>query len=381
MSVRSPSRLAAALVLSLATVARAADPVPPPPPASIAKHVALVEFAKGLERPVAIAFPPGDPESRLFVVEQRGRIRVLHADGRVDDQPILDIAARLSRGNEQGLLGLAFHPKFTENRRLFIYYNDRAGDIHLAELRLPAGAARVDPASERELLTIKHSTYSNHNGGELLFGPDGKLYLGPGDGGFHGDPNYNGQNPKTLLAKLLRLDVDAEHPAPEVVAIGLRNPWRFSFDRKTGDLYIADVGQDKWEEVDVVPAGTLGGQNFGWNLVEGLHCFRGSFCSKPGLVAPVLEYSHKTGCSITGGYVYRGPAIPELDGLYFYTDFCTAIVRSFRFRGGHVEDSWEWRPALDPSFKLAQLSTFAEDASGELYLVSLEGTIYKFVRR
>jgi glucose/arabinose dehydrogenase len=380
MRSRSPAWLTAAL-LSISSLARAADPTPPPPPPAVASHVALKPFAIGLARPVSIAYVPGDPEARLFVVEQRGRVRIVHADGRVEAQPILDIGNRLSRGNERGLLGLAFHPKFNENRRLFLYYTDRPGDIHVVELKLPIGAAAVDLASERELVTIKHSTWSNHDGGELIFGPDGKLYLGPGDGGYRGDPNYNGQNPKVLLAKLLRLDVDAEHPAPEVVAIGLRNPWRFSFDRKTGDLYIADVGQDNWEEVDVVPAAAVGGQNFGWSLVEGTHCYRGSFCTKPGLTAPVLEYSHKTGCSITGGYVYRGRAIPELDGLYFYADYCTAIVRTFRFQAGRAEDSWDWRPILDPSLKLAQLSTFGEDAAGELYLVSLEGTIYQLVRR
>ncbi len=380
MRSRSPSWLAAALLIA-ASPARAADPVPPPPPASIAEHVALRPFASGFTRPVAIAYVPGATDGRLYVVEQTGQVRAVHADGRVEDDPLLDVSKRLSHGNEQGLLGLAFHPKFTENRRLFIYYTDQRGDIHLVELRVPAGASRVDPASERELLRIDHSRYSNHNGGELVFGPDGKLYLGPGDGGFRGDPNGNGQNPRALLAKLLRVDVNVEHPAAEVVAIGLRNPWRFSFDRKTGDLYIADVGQDKWEEVDVVPAGTLAGRNFGWNLVEGTHCFRGSFCSKPGLTAPVLEYSHQTGCSITGGYVYRGRAVPELDGLYFYADFCTAIVRALRWKAGAIEAQWDFKPVVDPSFKLAQISTFGEDAAGELYIVSLEGGIYKVVRR
>jgi glucose/arabinose dehydrogenase len=380
MRSRSPLRLTL-LLLAVAAPARAADPVPPPPPAAIAAHVKLASFASGLTRPVTIAYVPGATDGSFYVVEQGGWVRAIHADGRVEDEPLLDVSKRLSHGNEQGLLGLAFHPKFTENRRLFIYYTDKSGDIHLVEMRVPVGASRVDPSTERELLRVGHSRYSNHNGGELIFGPDGKLYLGPGDGGFRGDPDSNGQNPRVLLAKLLRVDVDVDHPAAEVVAIGLRNPWRFSFDRKTGDLYIADVGQDKWEEVNVVPAGTLAGRNFGWNLVEGTHCYRGSFCNKPGLTAPVLEYSHKTGCSITGGYVYRGSALPELDGLYFYADFCTAIVRAFRWKAGAIEAQWDFKAVLDPSFKLAQISTFGEDAAGELYVVSLEGTIYKLVRR
>jgi glucose/arabinose dehydrogenase len=373
--------LAAAILLAaVSSPAAAADRALPQPPAELARVARLVQIASGLTRPVGLVFAPRDPESRLFVVEQVGRIRVLK-DGRVDPTPVLDMVGKVSRDNEQGLLGLAFHPKFADNRRLYINYTDRAGDTHVVELRTAKDPPlHVDGASARELLFVKQP-YSNHNGGDLVFGPDGKLYVGLGDGGFHGDPHGNGQRPDTPLAKMLRIDVDAPAPKPEIVARGLRNPWRYTFDRKTGDLYIADVGQDKWEEVDVVPTGTLDGRNFGWNYMEALHCFRGSFCRRADFTLPVVEYSHGVGCSITGGYVYRGKALPELDGIYFYTDFCTAIVRSFRYRDLRATDEWDWKRAFDPESKLAQISTFGEDEAGELYIVSLDGVIYKLVRQ
>jgi glucose/arabinose dehydrogenase len=366
------------LLFALASAARAEAPPPRPPPA-VSREVVLEIFARGFQFPVGLVYAPGDPQGRLFVVEKVGLIRVLK-NGRTDPTPFLDLSTRVTKWTEQGLLGLAFHPHFADNGRFYVNYTDLKGEICIVEYRVTKDGTRADPSTARELVHIKHP-FVNHDGGDLVFGPDGKLYIGEGDGGSHGDPYGNGQNPKTLLGKMLRLDVDAEKPEAQVIQLGLRNPWRYSFDRKTGDLYIADVGQDRWEEVDVVPAGSIGGQNFGWNLVEGFHCFRGSFCDSAKFTPPVLEYSHQVGCSITGGYVYRGKALPELDGLYFYADYCTATLRSFRWKAGRVQDHWDWKPLLDPEAKLAQLATFGEDADGELYLVSLEGTIYKFVRR
>ncbi|HEY2748137.1 MAG TPA: PQQ-dependent sugar dehydrogenase [Polyangia bacterium] len=348
------------------------EPPPPAPPPEIARAVKLVPFASGFRQPVAMAYAPRDPERRLFVVEKIGIVRVLR-DGKRDPTPFLDVRDRVSGATEQGLLGLAFHPKFVENGRFYIYYTDRRGNIRIVEF---------DRAyHERELLYVRHP-FNNHNGGELVFGPDGKLYAGLGDGGWANDPFGNGQNPKALLAKMLRLDVDAPgKPAPQIAAIGVRNPWRFSFDRKTNDLYIADVGQDRWEEIDVVPAGTLDGRNFGWKIMEGLHCRSGSSCKRDGMTLPVVEYNHKAGCSVTGGYVYRGRRLPMLDGVYFYADYCTALVRSFRWRSGAAVDQWDWRATIDPELQLANISTFGEDADGELYVVSLDGVIWKFAPR
>jgi glucose/arabinose dehydrogenase len=224
---------------------------------------------------------------------------------------------------------------------------------------------------------VRHPLFNNHNGGNLVFGPDGKLYVGTGDGGFANDPFGHGQDRSALLGKMLRLDVDAPgRPTPEVLMIGLRNPWRYAFDRKSGDLYIADVGQDRYEEVDVVPAGSFAGRNFGWKVTEGLHCRAGRTCDTRGMTPPVVEYNHQAGCSITGGFVYRGKALPQLDGVYFYADYCTALVRSFRMRAGHVVDAWDWRATLDPQPQLANIASFGEDADGELYIVSLDGVVW-----
>jgi glucose/arabinose dehydrogenase len=342
----------------------------PPAPARVAK---LVEVARAT-MPVALV---AAPDGRLFVVEKVGRVRLVER-GRLS-APVVDVSRRVSSWTEEGLLGLALHPKFIQNGRLYINFTDIRGDTRVVELRLGPKAAAVDPASERELLFVRQP-YVNHNGGDLVFGPDGLLYIGLGDGGSANDPHGNGQNRQTLLGKMLRLDVDASVPRPEILHMGLRNPWRYAFDRKTGDLYIADVGQDRYEEVNVVPAGA-GPQNFGWNVVEGLHCLRRGPCDPTGMTPPVLEYTHKSGCSIIGGFVYRGRALPELDGIYFYGDYCTAGLWGFRYRDGQVVDSWDWKPVLDPDSRLATLSSFGEDADGELYLLSLDGPIYKMVRR
>lgn len=345
-------------------------------PTDVVNKVALREVVHGLERPVLVVAAPGAPH-RLYVVEQRGRIRILE-DGKLRPEPFFTIG-NLSDGNEEGLLGLAFHPKFAENGRIFVNYTSRDMATHIVEYR--ATADRVDPKTARELIRIEQP-YSNHNGGNLVFAPDGKLYTGMGDGGKANDPHGNGQNPKALLAKILRFDVDVADPKPEIVHTGMRNPWRFAFDRD-GALYIGDVGQNLWEEVDVAPPGSH--LNFGWNIMEGTHCFDAETgmtkdtCDRGGLTLPVAEYPHSEGCSITGGPVYRGKALPALDGVYFYADYCTGLLRSFRWQDGAIRDHWDWKAALDKEGVLQQVSSFGTDGDGELYIVELTGAIYELV--
>jgi glucose/arabinose dehydrogenase len=356
-----------------------AGPPPPPPPDSMTKAVKLEVFARGLSEPLGLVFAPGDKLGRVFIVEKPGRVRIAR-EGRVELAPFVDISDKVSNGSEQGLLGVAFHPRFADNGKLYANYTDKNGDTNVVEWRIAKDDPnRVDLSQEKRILFVEQP-YANHNGGDVVFGPDGKLYVGLGDGGSRFDPHGNGQNRSTLLAKMLRLDVDAASPKAEMVALGLRNPWRYTFDRKTGDLYIADVGQNEYEEVDVVVGGRLTGQNFGWSVREGLHCIKGEPCPG-GFVDPVVEYTHSEGCSITGGHVYRGQAIPEIVGQYFYADYCTAIIRSFKLEGGRPKEAYSWRAILDPDNKLAKLTSFGEDERGELYLMSQEGTVYKFVRR
>lgn len=348
-------------------------------PKGTAALVKLERVARGLDSPLAIEAAPGDGSGRLFVVERGGRIRILRG-GRVAPEPFLDLRKRVSRNHdERGLLGLAFHPDFARNRRFYVNFTDRGGDTRVIELKVdPDDPDRADPATERAIFSLDQP-YANHNGGGIEFGRDGKLWIGTGDGGAAGDPKKAGQDRKQLLAKMLRVDVDAARPAVEIMQVGLRNPWRFAFDPATGDLYIGDVGQDRWEEIDVVPAGALRGANLGWSQMEGAHCYRKG-CAPGRYLAPAVEYDHQTGCSVTGGEVYRGKAIPELDGVYFYADYCTAIVRSFRWARGAVYQHWNWKPVLDPEFKLSTIASFGTDGDGELYVVTLDGVIYKLVR-
>ena len=371
-----------------------------PVPAEIASKIELREVVRGLERPVAFVAAPGDPRKRMFVVEQHaGRIRVFE-NAKLAAKPFFQIRG-LSLGEEQGLLGLAFHPKFVENHKLYVNYTADNDDSHIVEYRVSASDPdAVDPATRREIVKI-HQPYSNHNGGNLVFGPDGKLYAGFGDGGSAGDPERNGQNPKALLAKMLRFDVDAATPVAEHVHLGLRNPWRYSFDAKTGGLYIGDVGQNLWEYVFVAPLDGPG-RNFGWNVVEGSHCYasepRGeqvpvgggrATCDRTGFTPPVAEYPHDEGCSITGGFVYRGKALPMLDGRYFYADYCTGLLRSFVWTAdrssptapGWIRDHWDWKPAIDRRGLLSQISTFGVDHDGELYIVKLTGAIYQLIMK
>ncbi|HEU4453702.1 MAG TPA: PQQ-dependent sugar dehydrogenase [Longimicrobium sp.] len=372
-----------ALLLALAACSGGSTPPPPPPPEL--DDVRLVEVASGLSSPVYVTAPAGD--ARLFIVEQPGRIRVLE-NGALLATPFLDIVDRVGSGGERGLLSMAFHSRYAQNGFFYVNYTDRAGDTRVERYRVSADRNRADPASAQLVIGIAQP-FSNHNGGQLQFGPDGKLYVGMGDGGSGGDPQGHGQNAGTLLGDILRLDVDAAQPYAipadnpfvgqagrrgEIWITGVRNPWRFSFDHEGGFLYVADVGQGQWEEVHVTPA-AQGGLNFGWNVMEGRHCFRPSTgCDQQGLNLPVLEYSHAGGaCSVTGGYVYRGRAIPALRGHYFYGDFCAGWVRSFRYAGGQATDerSWEFGD-------VGNILTFGEDAAGELYLGSSNGRVYRF---
>jgi glucose/arabinose dehydrogenase len=353
------------------------------PPAGDAP-VRLEEVASGLDAPVYLTAPAGDP--RLFVVEQPGRIRIVK-DGRLLPTPFLDLTDRVRSGGERGLLSVAFHPDYARNGRLFVYYTDRNGDTRVERYTVTADPDRADPASAQPILSVEQP-YANHNGGLVVFGPDGKLYVGLGDGGSGGDPHGNGQDLGTMLGKILRIDVDAGDPyavpqdnpfvgragaRPEIWAYGLRNPWRFAFDHSAGLLYIADVGQNEWEEIDVAPA-DRGGLNYGWNTMEGSHCFRSSSCARNGLTAPVVEYPHSEGCSVTGGYVYRGRRAPSLAGRYVYGDYCQVWVRTLR--RSTSGDPEQQTLALGD---VGSILSFGEDSAGELYLLSSNGKVYRLV--
>jgi glucose/arabinose dehydrogenase len=348
----------------------------------------LETIASGLSSPLYLTAPPGDP--RLFIVLQTGTIRVVQ-DGALLPTPFLDLSSQVTVGGEQGLLGLAFYPDYATSGRFVVHYSDLSGDTQVSSFQVSADPNVADAASEQTILTADQP-YANHNGGQILFGPDGFLYLGLGDGGSANDPEGRGQDLSDLLGSILRLDVQAgtsytvpaDNPfvgqpniRPEIWSYGLRNPWRFSFDRATGDLYIADVGQGQLEEVDVGAAseGVGRGVNYGWSIMEGSECLDGGQCDRTGLTLPVFEYEHDQGCSITGGYVYRGAAIPALQGLYFFGDFCEGWVRSFRYTGGEALELTDW-PALAPG---GSVNSFGEDASGELYLMGSAGTVYKVI--
>ncbi len=349
----------------------------------------LQQIASGLSSPLYLTSPPGDL-ARLFVVEQTGGIRLIK-DGSLLPTPFLDLSGRIVAGGEQGLLGLAFYPDYATSGRFVVHYTDPAGDTHLSIFQVSADPDVADPATEQVILTADQP-YANHNGGQVLFGPDGFLYLGLGDGGAANDPEGRGQNLSELLGSILRVDVQsgtsytvpADNPfvgqagvQPEVWSYGLRNPWRFSFDRTTGDLYIADVGQDRYEEIDVAPGGASPGKgiNYGWNIMEGVHCLSGEQCDQTGLTLPAFEYGHDQGCSISGGYVYRGSAIPALQGLYFFGDYCQGWVRSIRYTGGEATELTDW-PTLKPG---GSVLSFGEDAAGELYVLSSSGGVFKLI--
>lgn len=370
--------------------------VPPPTPSTPRQgtrfdpetfRLVLQRVASGFSQPVFVTHA-GDGSGRLFVVERAGTIRII-ANGSVLPEPFLDIRSLVrSSGLEQGLLGLAFHPRYRDNGRFFVYYTALNNDNTIAEYRVSADPNRADLGSARILLAIPDFA-ANHNGGMLAFGPDGYLYAGTGDGGGAGDPMRNGQNLQSLLGKLLRLDIDRGQPysipldnpfvgrqdaRAEIWAYGLRNPWRFSFDRVTGDLWIGDVGQNEWEEIDLQPAGSRGGENYGWSIMEGAHCFRPrEGCDATGLVAPVVEYSLSGGrCAVTGGYVYRGRAYPALTGVYYFGDYCSGQIWAlYRDQSG----AWQQVELLDTDLRI---SSFGEDEAGEIYLVGFaDGAIYR----
>lgn len=348
--------------------------------------IRLEAVGKGLRAPLGLLHA-GDGSGRLFIVEQDGVVRILK-DGKLSQKPFLDIHGRVTSGGEKGLLGLAFHPNFKENRRFFVNYTSPAGGLRtvISEFRANPQLNEADPGSERILLTIPQP-YSNHNGGNILFGPDGYLYIGMGDGGSANDPHGHGQNLSSLLGKMLRIDVDPEEKgkayrvpsdnpfvgrkdtAPEIWAYGLRNPWRFSFDPVTGLLYAGDVGQNAREEIDVI----LKGKNYGWNIMEGGLCTPGvnRRCDKTGLELPILDYPRSEGTTVIGGYVYRGRSIPDLCGVYVYADYGNGRIFGLRYDGKSVTHH---RRLLDTGRSITSLG---EDEQRELYVVDGAGEILK----
>ncbi len=388
-SVYSPQPVTQTIAVSAGAVASASVSYT----STAALGLVLQEVASGLSAPLFLTAPAGDP--RLFIVERAGRIRILQ-NGTLLATPFLDISARVSIAGERGLLSMAFDPQYASNGLFFIFFTDLNGDIAIERFQVSGGDPNLaDPASSLRIITIAHRDFANHNGGLVAFGPDGFLYIGTGDGGGGGDPLGNGQNLDSLLGKLLRIDVrnsSAGEPYAvpplnpfvgqagrrgEIWAYGLRNPWRYAFDAATGLLYVADVGQNRREEVNVA-ATAAGGLNYGWNITEGSLCFPGDPCDKQGLTLPILEYGHDAsgGCSITGGYVYRGSAIPELRGRYFYSDFCNGWLRSFVPSNGIAAERIDWNVA-----NVGQIFSFGEDAQRELYMLTSTGRVFRIVRQ
>jgi glucose/arabinose dehydrogenase len=374
--------------------ASAQGPLAPFPP------IQLQPVASGLITPVTVT-NAGDGSGRLFIVQQEGQI-LIFINGNILPTPFLDISELVSCCGEQGLLGLAFHPDYANNGFFYVYYTDDAGNIAVARYTVSAADPNLaDPDSRYPILSQPHPGQSNHNGGQLAFGPDGYLYAGLGDGGGGGDPNENGQDLQIWLGKILRVNVNGDdfpndpnrnYAVPpgnpfvgdpnafaEIWAYGVRNPWRFSFDRETGDLFIADVGQNLWEEIDFQLAASSGGENYGWDVLEGMHCYEdvppGS-CNaflNGGSTLPVLEYSHTFGCSVTGGYRYRGQLYPQLDGIYFYSDLCSGTI------WGAIQDGTRWvsQDLLDSGLTV---TTFGEDEAGEVYVADYSGgVLYQIV--
>ena len=344
--------------------------------------ISLKLLAGGFKNPLHLVAYPGI-SGRLLVVEQAGRVLILQ-DGVVSAEPFLDITSVVESGGEKGLLSIAFHPKFISNSKFYVNYTRKRDALEsiISEFKLDPATGKVDLKSEKRLLTIRQP-YENHNGGQIAFGPDGLLYIGMGDGGSANDPDGNGQNSFSLLGKILRIDVDFGDPyqvpidnpyvtdkkgAPEVFALGLRNPWRFSFDRKTGVLWAADVGQNDLEEIDIIEKG----KNYGWNVFEGTSCLRVRFECLGFYENPIYQYTHKEGQSITGGFVYRGTKFPELQGLYVYGDYVGGKIWALSYEGGIAKNKLLLSSGLN-------ISSFGEDSEGELYLTEHQkGEIYTF---
>jgi glucose/arabinose dehydrogenase len=354
--------------------------------ASAEAQIRLVPIATNLDKPVDIV-NAGDASGRLFIVLQVGKI-VIYDGTSVLTKPFLNIQTSVSCCGEEGLLSLVFHPDYENNRLFYVYYVDTGGDLVLARFKTSANPNVARKRSKRILLKISHPNFGNHNGGKLQFGRDGYLYLSVGDGGGGGDPNDNAQNLGSLLGKILRIDVDSASPyaippdnpfanrpqaRPEIWSYGLRNPWRITFDRRRGNLYIGDVGQGEWEEINYQRRRSPGGVNYGWRKMEGKHCFNPSLnCNSGSLKPPIIEYNHSQGCSVTGGFVYRGSAIPALTGTYLFADYCSGVI------SGAKRSSGQWVVSrLLSSGK--NISTFGEDEAGELYIAhhSTNGEIYR----
>ena len=353
--------------------------------------ITLSEVVANLDNPTYLTAPAGD--TRLFVLERPGRVRIVE-NGNLLPIPFLDIGARVFTGGEGGLLSMAFDPQFASNRYFYLYYTDPQQNIVVERFTAGSNPSLADPTSGLVILRVAHPNFTNHFGGQLAFGPDGYLYLGTGDGGGAGDPAGNGQNLNALLGKLLRLDVrgstagqpytiPAGNPylnqpgrRAEIWAAGLRNPWRFSFDGS--QLYLSDVGQDRREEVNI-SAADAAGLNYGWNTMEGTLCYNAASCERSGLTLPAFEYDHgandANGCSITGGFVYRGSAIPGLSGRYFYSDYCRGYLKSFLASGGNITEQRDWNIAA-----IGNVVSFGQDGQGELYLLSSRGSVHKIVR-
>ena len=387
---------AAATCPSTASLAPPQAPAPGAPPANLSLRLEQINNAGlALTFPLFLTAPPGDT-GRLFVVEKGGTIKIVNRTTNALIGTFLDISNLVSAGGEQGLLGLAFDPQYATNGRFYVSYTDTGGNSVIARyLADPMNANVAQITADRIILTLTQP-FSNHNGGMIAFGPDNFLYIGFGDGGSGGDPGNRAQNLGVLFGKLLRIDVSQGAPAQpaytvpadnpcvgqagakeEIWSIGLRNPWRWSFDRQSGDLYIADVGQGDREEVDFSSSasGAGRGTNYGWNITEGSNCYPpGSSCNKTGIALPSVDYTHAAGaCSITGGYVYRGAAIAALQGTYFYSDFCAGFVRSFRAVNGLVTEHSDWT-ALNPG---GNVTSFGEDTAGEIYVMTQQGGLFR----
>lgn len=339
-----------------------------------ALEVALEPLAGAFSQPVYVTSAPDDND-RLFVVEKTGAVRIVK-EGVVSDRPFLDLSGSVSSGSEQGLLSMAFDPDYTASGRFFVYYTDVDGTVRVAMYRVASGDREIaDPDSREELLALPQP-HANHNGGQLQFGPDGRLYLGTGDGGGAGDPQARSQDSGSWYGKILRLDPGSRPPAAEIYAVGLRNPWRFSFDRATGALWIGDVGQSEREEVDYLPPDEPPGANLGWSGYEGSLVYDRGIAAgldEDALVRPVAEYGHDEGHSVTGGYVYRGSALPALRGHYVFGDFASGRVWTLDGPEGAR------RPLEGADGRLDSIASFGEDSAGELYIVSLEGSVHRVV--
>jgi glucose/arabinose dehydrogenase len=376
-------------------------------------NITFAGHVGGFSQPLHITHA-GDGSGRLFVVERAGRIRIVK-NGQLVTTPFLNITGEVGDGDsEQGLLSVAFPPDYASKGYFYVDYTDNNGDTVIARYRITANPDLADPNSEEVILAIDQP-YSNHNGGQLAFGPnDGYLYIGMGDGGSGGDPQNRAQNPASLLGKILRIDVEPAMPTfpptttvsstvylplifgadvssvyavppsnpytqtsgyrGEIWALGVRNPWRFSFDRQTGDLYIGDVGQGNYEEIDYQPASSGGGENYGWRIMEGLHCYNAQSCNMAGLTLPKVEYTHSLGCSVTGGMVYRGQDYPSMQDIYFYGDYCSGRIWGLAFDGS----AWQSNLLEDTSFNI---SSFGEDEAGNVYVADYGGDIYMIVEQ